>query len=61
MSSRALKKLQGGTEKDLIIEAKDGIGDDQLSDDDDELDISRGKHLNPFDLVSIHMHKTTIC
>ncbi|XP_036345305.1 transcription factor 25-like isoform X1 [Rhagoletis pomonella] len=52
MSSRALKKLQGGTEKNSIIDAKDDIDDDQLSDDDDELDTARGKHLNPFDLLN---------
>ncbi|XP_036345307.1 transcription factor 25-like isoform X2 [Rhagoletis pomonella] len=52
MSSRALKKLQGGTEKNSIIDAKDDIDDDQLSDDDDELDTARGKHLNPFDLLT---------
>lgn len=52
MSSRALKKLQSGKEKDLIIESKDSNDDDQLSEDDDELETARKKHLNPFDLVS---------
>lgn len=52
MSSRALKKLQSGIEKDLIIDGKVSNVDDQLSEDDDELETTRGKHLNPFDLVS---------
>ncbi|XP_018805102.1 PREDICTED: transcription factor 25 [Bactrocera latifrons] len=52
MSSRALKKLQSGIEKDLIIDGKDNNDDDQLSEDDDELETTRGKHLNPFDLLN---------
>lgn len=59
MSSRVLKKLQGG-DKDLELQ-KNGIDDeDQLSDDEEELEVVRGKskHLNPFDLVSSYMKIT---
>ncbi|CAD7002304.1 unnamed protein product [Ceratitis capitata] len=52
MSSRALKKLQGGIEKDLLLDEKDAHDDDQLSDEDDELETTRSKHLNPFDLLN---------
>ncbi|XP_067644356.1 ribosome quality control complex subunit TCF25 [Eurosta solidaginis] len=52
MSSRALKKLQGGTEKDLILDVKNDCDDDQLSEEDGEVETTRGKHLNPFDLLN---------
>ncbi|XP_054735841.1 transcription factor 25 [Anastrepha obliqua] len=52
MSSRALKKLQGAAGKDLMLDVKDDVDDNQLSDDDDELEVARGKHLNPFDLLN---------
>ncbi|XP_037933791.1 transcription factor 25 [Teleopsis dalmanni] len=53
MSSRVLKKLQGGAGELELVD--DGIDEDQeqVSDDDDQESIrGKGKHLNPFDLLN---------